>query len=308
MPAEDKGVVNMQFFSRFFLFLALIGRTALPASSESVYRLGPDDKILFRSPQVEELNEKTSLVSKEGSIDLPLAGKVQVGGLSVAEAQQQVSKLLERYYYHPLVSVEVVDYASQPVSVLGAVTNSGIYQLRGNNKTVADVLAMAAGLQPQAGYTVRVTRKRDGQTISYNLRDILQGGRLHDTAIVEPFDVITVPRAELIYVIGEVRKPGGFTLGEKEHASVLQALALAEGPQSTAALRNCMVLRSEPGQTDRRKIKIDVKQLLAGKAVDPGMQADDILVIPSSTAHKVGIRTAEAALQTISGVVIWRGL
>jgi len=297
-------VVNMQSFIRFFLFLALVGL----AYSASVYRLGPDDKVLFRSPEIEELNEKSALVSKDGLIDVPLAGKVQVSGLSVAEVQEQVSKLLEQYYYHPHVSVEVVDYASQPVSVLGAVTNSGIYQLKGNNKTVADVLAMAAGLQPQAGYTVRVTHKRDGQTTSYNLRDVLQGGRLHDAAIVEPFDVITVPRAELIYVIGEVRKPGGFTLGEKQQASVLQALALAEGPQSTAALKDCIVLRSEPGQTERKRIKVDVKSLLAGKIADPGMQADDILVIPSSTSRKVGIRTAEAALQTVSGLVIWRGL
>jgi polysaccharide export outer membrane protein len=294
----------MQYFSRFLLVFVWIGL----AYSASVYRLGPDDKVLFRSPEVEELNEKTALVSKDGLIDVPLAGKVQVSGLSIAEAQEQVSKLLEQYYYHPRVSLEIVDYASQPVSVLGAVTNSGIYQLRGNNKTVADVLAMAAGLQPNAGYTVRVTHKRDGQTTSYNLRDVLQGGKLHDTATVEAFDIVTVPRAELIYVIGEVRKPGGFTLGERQQASVLQALALAEGPQSTAALKNCIVLRSEPGQTERKKIKVDVKNLLAGKIADPGMQADDILVIPSSTSRKIGVRTAEAALQTVSGLVIWRGL
>lgn len=295
----------MQFFSRIVFLLVSLGGTAFAASDGDVYRLGPDDKILFRSPEIEELNEKTSLVSKDGYVDLPMAGKVRVGGLSLADTQEQVSKLLERYYNRPLISIEVVDYASQPVSVLGAVTNSGIYQLRGNQKTVADVLAMAAGLQPQAGYAVRVT-KRDGQTISYNLRDILQGGRLHDAAVVEPYDVITVPRAELIYVVGDVRKPGGFAMGERENTSVVQALALAEGPQGTASLGSCMLLRSEPGRTDRKKIKVDMKRILAGKAADPGMQADDILVIPSSTAKKIGIRTAEAALQTASGLVIWR--
>jgi polysaccharide biosynthesis/export protein len=297
--------VNIEFFSRIVFLLASLGGAAFAASDGDVYRLGPDDKILFRSPEIEELNEKTSLVSKDGYVDLPMAGKVRVGGLSLADTQEQVSKLLERYYNRPLISIEVVDYASQPVSVLGAVTNSGIYQLRGNHRTVAEVLAMAAGLQPQAGHAVRVTRKRDGQSISYNLRDILQGGRFQDAATVEPYDVITVPRAELIYVVGDVRKPGGFTMGEKENTSVLQALTLAEGPQSTASLGNCMVLRSEPGQTERKKIKVDVKRILAGKAADPGMQADDILVIPSSTAKKIGIRTAEAALQTVSGLVIW---
>jgi polysaccharide biosynthesis/export protein len=296
----------MQRFSRAFLFFALIGQAVFAASAGGVYRLGPDDKVLFRSPEIEELNEKTSLVSKDGFVDLPLAGKVHVGGLSVPEAQEQVSKLLAKYYLHPAISVEVVEYASQPVSVLGAVTTSGAYQLRGNTKTVAEVLAMAGGLQTQAGYTVRVAHQ-GGETVSYNLHDILQGGKLHDAAIVQPFDVITVPPSQLIYVIGEVRKPGGFTLGEKERAPVLQALALAEGPQSTASLKNCIVLRSVPGQSDRQSIKIDVKSLLAGKTADPGMQADDILVIPSNNARKIGIRAAETALQTISGIAIWRG-
>jgi polysaccharide biosynthesis/export protein len=296
----------MQCFSRAFLLLGLIGQAVFAATSGGVYRLGPDDKVLFRSPEIEELNEKTTLVSKDGFVDLPLAGKVHVGGLSVPETQEQVSKLLKKYYLHPAISVEVVEYASQPVSVLGAVTTSGAYQLRGNNKTVAEVLAMAGGLQTQAGYTVRVAHQ-DGETASYNLHDILQGGKLHDAAIVQPFDVITVPPSQLIYVIGEVRKPGGFTLGEKERAPVLQALALAEGPQNTASLKNCLVLRSVPGQSDRQSIKIDVKSLLAGKTADPGMQADDILVIPSNDARKIGIRAAETALQTISGIAIWRG-
>jgi len=298
----------MQLLNRLFLCTAAFAVPLFSADSVNVYHLGPDDKILFRSPEVEELDEKTSLVSKDGSIDVPLAGRVQVGGLSVTDVQEQISKLLEHYYNHPRVSVEVVDYASQPVSVLGAVTNSGIYQLRGVNKTVADVLAMAGGLQPQAGYTVRVTHKRDSQTVSYNLKDILEGGHLHDTAMVEPYDIVTVPRAELIYVLGEVRKPGGFTFGEKQHASVLQALALSEGAQSTASLKDCMILRSEPGKTERKTIKVDVKALLAGKTADPGMNAEDILVIPSSTSRKIGVRAAETALQTISGVVIWRGL
>jgi polysaccharide export outer membrane protein len=293
----------MQRFFRFICSLILIA----PAFCADVYRLGADDKILFRSPEVEELNEKTSIVSKDGFVDLPLAGKVHVGGLSVSEAQDQIAKSLERYYRHPHVSVEVTEYASQPVSVLGAVTNSGVYQLRGNNKTVAEVLAMAGGVQTQAGYTVRVTHKDDGKIVSYNLRDIMQGGKLHDAALVEPYDVITVPKSELIYVIGDVRKPGGFTLGERERASVLQALALAEGPQTTASLKSCTILRSAAGEPDRRSIKVDIKQLMAGKAPDPGLLADDILVIPTNTARKIGIRAAQTALETISGIAIWRG-
>lgn len=123
---------------------------------------------------------------------------------------------------------------------------------------------------------------------------------------VYPRDVITVPRAELIYVIGDVRKPGGFALGEKEHSSVLQALALAEGALATASLKCCTILRSGTDGRERASIPVDLRRLIGGKAAEMMLEADDVLVVPSSTARKVGVKAAEVALQTGSGLLIWR--
>jgi len=264
----------MRTFLIWTMLGANVGAAVMP--SQANYRLGSDDKLLFRSSEVEELEEKAAVVSRDGFIDLPLVGRLEVAGFTVLEVRRQVTALLTAYYKSPNLSLEITQYGSEPVSVLGAVTHSGIYQLNGR-KSLAEVLAMAGGIQPQAGYTVLV--KRNEKVLSYNLRDILRDKSQGPSAIIEAFDVITVPQAELIYVIGDVHKAGGFALGEKEHVSALQALSLAEGPNSTASL---------------------------GKGPDLDMQADDILVVPSNSTKKMAIKTAEAALQTASGLAIWR--
>jgi len=282
------------------LGLSLVAAIAPP---QATYRLGADDKLLFRSADVEELEDKPAVVSRDGFIDLPLVGRIEVAGLTVPEARRQVTVLLAAYYKSPNVSLEITQYGSEPVSVLGAVNHSGIYQLNGR-KSLAEVLAMAGGIQPQAGYTVFVKRKES--VLSYNLRDILRNTSQAPSAAIEAFDVITVPQAELIYVIGDVHKPGGFALGEREHVSALQALSLAEGPNSTASLGSCSILRSVAGHADRTHIRLDMRRPINGKGPDVDLQAGDILVVPSSSAKKMAIKTAEAALQTASGLVIWR--
>lgn len=273
------------------------------------YRVGADDKLMFRSAQIEEVNDKHVTVAKDGSIDLPLAGTVGVRGLSVEEIREKVNSRLKSFYYDPHISVEIEEYASQPVSVLGTVAKPGVYQLRGQ-KSLAEVLAMAGGLLPESGYTVRVERKSGNgqQTFSYNLRDMMHSGGETENVPIEADDLVFVPRAQLVYVIGDVRKPGGFALGDRQNVSVLQSLALAEGPLTTAALSRATILRVAPSQTERKTIPVNVKRLMAGRTSDIPMQADDILVVPSSAGRKLAIRSAEVAAQTVSGVVIWKGL
>jgi polysaccharide export outer membrane protein len=121
-----------------------------------------------------------------------------------------------------------------------------------------------------------------------------------------PHDVIAVPKAELVYVIGGVTKSGGFVLSEKENMSVLQALSLAEGLQRTADSRHAKVLRLQSGQDQRIEIAVDVKKILEGASEDVPLRGGDILFIPDSTAKRVGMRTMEAIVQAAVGVAIWR--
>jgi len=123
---------------------------------------------------------------------------------------------------------------------------------------------------------------------------------------VKPNDVISVPRADLVYVTGEVKKSGGFTLGENENISVLQALALAEGVERTASLSSGRILRVGPDARKRGEIPFDLGAILAGKEPDVKMQPNDILFVPGNTAKKVGWRAIETAIQIGTGIVIWR--
>src|SRR5260370_15449747 len=133
-------------------------------------------------------------------------------------------------------------------------------------------------------------------------------GNLHpeENILIQPNDVISVPRAELIYVVGEVKKAGGFPLDGHESLSVLRAISLSEGLLPTASPAGVRIHRGGQGVGERQEIAVDLKRILSGKAPDVSLQPDDILFVPSSASKKAGIRAIEAAIQLGTGVVIWR--
>jgi polysaccharide export outer membrane protein len=127
-----------------------------------------------------------------------------------------------------------------------------------------------------------------------------------ENIFVRPNDVIAVPAAEIVYVMGEVRKPGGFTLREKETISLLQALSLAEGLARTAAPKRGRILRAASTGVARTEIPVDISKILEGRAPDVPLQPNDILLVPVNAARGVLLKTTETALQIATGVVIWR--
>jgi polysaccharide export outer membrane protein len=144
----------------------------------------------------------------------------------------------------PHVTVSIVEFRTQPVSILGAVKQPGVHQLQGE-KNLFEVLSTAGGLREDAGYSVRITRRLEWgklplpdavndpsgeySTASVSVKAIMEGRNPQLNITIKPQDVISVPKGEMVYVIGSVKKSGGFVLGEKENVSVLQALSMAEG-------------------------------------------------------------------------------
>lgn len=112
----------------------------------------------------------------------------------------------------------------------------------------------------------------------------------------------------MVYVVGAVKKAGGFPLNERESVSVLQALSMAEGLGPTPKAQDSKILRAVPGDSERTQIPVDLRKVMTGKAEDMALRPNDILFVPDSTAKKAGIRAIEAAIQTATGVVIWHGL
>jgi polysaccharide export outer membrane protein len=291
-------------------------KTTAPAD----YTIGPEDLLNIDVFNVPELN-KTVRVANDGMISLPLIGRVQAAGLTTAELRKELeAKWAETYLENPQVTVFVADFRSRPVSVIGAVDKPGLFYLAAP-RTLIEVLSMAGGLGKRAdapGRTVLVTRREgfadlqftDGMSLvavdklEINLRKLLYS---HNDALnieIKPFDTVSVSRADIVYVVGEVRRPGGFVLQDQEKLTVMQALALAEGCTGTAARRNAMIIhRSEDGS--RTEVRINLSKVLKGKAHDPELAANDVLFVPTSWGKAAGFRGAEAALGTLSGVLIY---
>ena len=144
------------------------------------------------------------------------------------------------------------------------------------------------------------------QTREINLKELLESPDPRNNVIVYPGEIVKVARAGIVYVVGEVKKPGGFLLKTNENISVLQALALGEGLTHTAASSKARIIRTSEQSGKRTEIPVDLGQLLSGKASDPLLHARDILFVPNSGAKSALYRAADAAISIVSGVIIWR--
>jgi polysaccharide export outer membrane protein len=219
------------------------------------------------------------------------------------------------------VVVTVTEFASQPVSVLGAVTLPGIRQLQGR-KTLFEVLALAGGLRPDAGTTVELTRDLKigviplpsaitGSTGRFSVATVKLKSVMNASAeniIVLPGDTVFVPKADLVYVVGSVIKPGGYTIGENGMLSALQMVSLTGGFQRNAATEKAKILRLMPGSSvSRTEIGIDMKRLMAGKTADIPLLPNDILFVPNSSAKSAGFRTIDAVVNVVMNLAIYNG-
>ena len=281
--------------------------------------LGVDDQITVHLQDLEEVTDKTMRIGSSGDISLPYIGRVHAAGLSVAELEQSISELMKRYVKRPEVTVNRTEMRSQPVSVIGQVKSPGVHQLKGR-KTLVELLSLAGGLQDDAGYSAKITRQKqwgriplassvtdptgEYDTAEVPLRDLLSATDPSLNIAIMPNDVITVPKAEMVYVIGEVTKPGGIVLGDQRNITVLGALSAANGVTHSAKAPAATILRVEIGSATRREIPVDLKAMLAGKAEDLVMRVNDILYIPGNTQRSVAIRALESALQIGTGVAI----
>lgn len=242
-------------------------------------------------------------VTGNGDIALALIGNVHVGGLSVDQASQAIRKRLldGKYFSDPQVSVFEKEYATQGVAVLGEVQKPGVYPLIGPHR-LFDVLSQAGGTTPKAGELVTVTRQNQPHS-PQNVRLSANPDKNNESNIeMHPGDTVVVSKAGLVYVVGDVHKPSGFIM-ESHGITVLQAIAMAEGPLPTASLGKAKIIRATPaGPTE---IPLELKQILAAKAPDLRLQAEDIIFVPTSTAKNVAGKTVQSIINVATGVAIY---
>jgi len=264
--------------------------------------LGPGDLLEISEYHTPEFRSAVR-VSESGTVTLPLVGDVQVGGLTQRAAARAIeSFLLDRgMLLHPQVNVAVTAYASLDISVLGEVARPGVYPFATHHRLL-DVISSASGLTQNAGSLVTVVH-RDGEQPTLSVVLSPTGENNPD---LEPGDTVQVNRAGLVYVIGDVLRPGGFPVDPSQRLTVVRALTLAWGPTQNAALTNAVLIREQKG--GRTLTTLNLKRLLRGQDPDLAIQDRDILFVPDSAAKNLWNRTMESIVQSAAGVSIYSGL
>jgi polysaccharide export outer membrane protein len=247
-------------------------------------------------------------VSASGTVTLPMVHEVQIGGLDEQGAARAIEAALvaKGMLLHPLVSVLVTSYASQDVSVLGEVIHPGVYPFAMHHRLL-DLISAASGLSPSAGRLVNIFHRDDAKTPHPVVLDPSGTDTAGDhNPELAPGDTVQVSRAGLVYVVGDVLRPGGFPVDPAQGLTVVQAISLAWGPTQNAAMGKALLIREQKG--GRTLTSLNLKRMLHGQEPDQQVRDRDILYVPDSTAKNLWNRTMESAIQSAIGVTIYAGL
>jgi polysaccharide export outer membrane protein len=272
-----------------------------PDSIRPNYVLGPNDQILIRS-NAEELNEKPFRIDADGNINLPLVGKIHAAGMNQQELEAELVRRLKEYYSNPSVIITPTAFRSEPVFFVGAFARPGIYPLQGK-RTLVEMLVSIGGLQPNASRHIKVTRRAEYgviplpgaiddpekkiSTVEIGMGSLRENVNPAEDIILQPFDVISVERAEQVYMNGEVGKTAAIELGERDSISLLQALTQAGGLTRDAKRAKVRILRPILNSTKRAEIEIDVNDIYSGKANDFPLLPNDVLYVPRSYTRSI---------------------
>jgi polysaccharide export outer membrane protein len=303
--------------------------TATPVDPNQ-YVIGADDLLQVSILDVAELSGQYR-VGVDGKVTLPvLSEPVAATGLTLSQFSDSLAKRLKAagLVVDPFVNTSVVQSRLHSVAIAGAVKAPQILPVF-SQTTLLDLLSQAQGLGDDAG-NVAVVRRGDiarnalqanshtsftqeewgsRETETVDLKKLFAGGDSQTNLTIYPGDRVTIPRAGIVYVVGAVNKPGGFTMNSSTRGiTVLQALALAEDTTGTALKNQTVILRPDSQSPNGHKqIQVELKKVLGGKSPDPILIADDILFVPDSTAQRALRRGFEAVVQATTGVAIYRG-
>jgi polysaccharide export outer membrane protein len=272
--------------------------TAPGPQLRSNYVLRAGDQILIRASDAEEISNRPFLIKEDGTVDLPLVGVMKAADLSLDSFEAALVVALKKFVLAPQVSVTVVQFSSEPVFFVGAFKAPGLYPLVGRRNLV-EMITSVGGLQPTASNRIKVLRRKDygaiplpsavtlpdGSTsVDINMTALQNNVNPAEDIVLQPFDVISVDIAEMIYVTGGgVLRPGAFPVGATNSMSVLQVLVLAGGLAPLAQPENSFILRPVMDTSRRAAIPVDLNKMLKGVGNDKPLLPNDVLYVASST-------------------------
>ena len=275
------------------------------------YVLGPGDQIVLRANEVEEISDKPYRIDADGFITLPLPqlGRIKAGGMTVQALEADLVQRLKTLVKVPQVIITVAQFRNEPVFFVGAFKSPGIYGLLGR-RTLVEMLASIGGLQPNASRRIKVTRRAEFgkiplpnaiedptnkvSSVEISMGSLRENVNPAEDIVLQPYDVISVERAEQVYIDGAVGKTGPVELGERDSISVAQAITLAGGLTKNAQAKKARILRPILNSSRRAEIDIDLTRVLKGETTDFPLQANDVLFVPESASKERVITIATA--------------
>ena len=260
------------------LILLFVATLSAQTQSAADYTIGAHDVLTIQVFDQPDLGGKYT-VEADGTFSFPLIGRVKAGGMSLRAFENELKKKLsDGYFRNPQVTVAVEQYRSQRVFVMGEVRQPGPVPLTGG-MTLIEALARAGSTLPSASGEVAIVRapqgvqgpvlpgqQKDADMFRASIRD-LEAGLLKQNIELRDGDTIFVPRAETVYVFGEVKNPGSYSI--RTDTTVLQALSLAGGVTPNGAMGRIRIVRIVDGEKVELKVKLN-------DTVRPG----DTIIVP----------------------------
>jgi polysaccharide export outer membrane protein len=290
--------------NRFCLFLLLpLALTSSLVAQKETLLIGPGDLLHFLVYDTPEM-EQRARVTDAGQIPFSFLGNVTVAGLTPEQASEQIQQRLiaAGVMLHPQVTVRVEIYATLNASVMGQVQKPGPYEIDTPRKVV-DVLALAGGLTDLADRHITIQRfGPEKEKVEYFFSNAASTA-LSEDPLVYPGDTVIVPKAEVVYVLGDVAKPGGYPINtNNSKMTVLQAIALAGYANHTAAVGHSKLVRENDGQVE--EINLEVAAMQKGKKPDVALLPDDVVYVPFSYMRNIVVN-GQSILASVGSAALY---
>ena len=255
------------------------------------YRIGAGDVLDIRIYNRPQLSREAVRVEGSGMIRMPLIdAEIQAACLTEGELAKDISTRYARYYKNLQVDVFIKEYHSRQVAVIGAVNDQSRFELQ-RRVRLLEILSYAKGPSPRAGQTINIVHstasspcKKDDDAdaaafSSYKLSDVLQGDP-KSNPYLEAGDIVTLPEADQVYIVGNVFMP--LTIPLKEPITLTRAIAMAGGLKQDTRKDKIRILRQEPGTSIRKEITVDLYAIEKKRSEDLALLPNDIIDVPTS--------------------------
>ena len=258
------------------------------------YRIGPGDVLDIHILNRPNLSREAVRVEGNGMIRMPLIDtEIQAACKTEGELANEIAERYLKFYRKPQVDVFIKEYHSKPVAIIGAVNEQSRFELQRRIRLL-ELLTYAKGISPKAGQTINIVHSPPSLTCqkaepdaddattafsSYRLSETLEG-RPRANPYIEPGDIITIPDANQVYVVGNVFTP--LTIPLKEPITLSRAVAMAGGVKQDSKKDKVRIVRQEPGTATSREIVVDLTAIEKKRAEDIALMPNDIIDVPTS--------------------------